>query len=188
LADSENEEEVPPPEYVGTHEYDVVADILNKDEYKGSGNSSYFSPYDLFLYKVHLLKENSVQAWNGKYYPFIQEKIDKVDSFINKHPDLYRSGIYGMVYNDTISNGERDLGELGVPGTKVTLSTENREEIESITTGEGGSYLFTGLPPERYVITEKDPSGMASSTLNTITVILHNNGGLATLNFGDYKK
>jgi hypothetical protein len=96
-------------------------------------------------------------------------------------------GIEGFVFADLNRDGrwDRDL-ETGIADVAIVLMTHRQEVLQRTTTDESGKYVFADLPPGLYVVTASDPEGFASSTLNTLTVVLRG-GAIAPVNFGDYE-
>lgn len=74
--------------------------------------------------------------------------------------NLYRANeIHGVVFDDTDEDGIRDGSEYARPGVGVYLDL-NRDDLYDIdepetTTGEDGSYAFTGLTPGAYIVRER---------------------------------
>jgi len=74
------------------------------------------------------------------------------------------SSVGGNVYIDLNRNGEKDPGEPPIGGVTVTLTgTDNlgRSISRSLTTDPDGSYLFGGLRPGSYSLTESQPARFA---------------------------
>ncbi len=79
------------------------------------------------------------------------------------------------VYNDDNRNGTQNVGETGIDGVKVTLTTPGADTtcgtsddvfVADATTANGGKYLFEGLAPGAYCVTV-DESGVAGKDLTT---------------------
>ncbi len=87
--------------------------------------------------------------------------------------------LQGYVYIDENEDGFRGGGEEGVPN--VVLRTSNGD---SAVTNSKGLYKFT-LAPGTYSVTETDPQGYTSTTVNTFTNIVIAVDTLVTRNFGD---
>ena len=85
--------------------------------------------------------------------------FDLVESFVKVNvadlepPPL--SSIGGYVYVDANANGQRDNGELPLPGVTVTLEGPVQRSMQ---TRQDGSYLFDGLPDGAYTIIETQPA------------------------------
>ena len=78
--------------------------------------------------------------------------------------------LQGTVYVDNsgqnVDNGgdfNPSQGNTPLPGALVDLY-QNNSLITSMTTGSNGAYLFTGLTPGTYTLTETPPSGYANDT------------------------
>ncbi|WP_158982707.1 SdrD B-like domain-containing protein [Lysobacter panacisoli] len=89
------------------------------------------------------------------------------------------SSLSGRVWLDISNDGTIDGAETGIASVTVTLTGTDQGGVavnQSITTDANGNYLFAGLVPGTYTITEPDqPPG----TLNGATVA-GNAGGTAT--------
>jgi len=70
--------------------------------------------------------------------------------------DVPPAGISGYVYVDGNKNGIKDASEVGISGATVTVSRADGFS-QSTTTAADGSYLFVGLLPGTYTITETQP-------------------------------
>jgi LPXTG-site transpeptidase (sortase) family protein len=99
-------------------------------------------------------------------------------------PNTALSGIIGMVFNDTNGNGIQDSGESALSGVTIELKNNLGTVIATTTTNTLGSYSFTSLAAGMYTVTETDPTGFISTTLNNVSVNL-SAGTRATINFGD---
>lgn len=75
------------------------------------------------------------------------------------------NSLSGFVYLDANGNGIRDTGEVGVPGTQITLSGTGA--TQTILTDDTGVYSFTGLPDGTYQITERQPTALLDGTDST---------------------
>lgn len=73
--------------------------------------------------------------------------------------------IEGHVFEDLDGNRHRDVGEPGIAGVIVNLSTGS-----AIRTDANGWYGFYGLSAGSYVITELQPAGFTSTTPDELTV------------------
>ncbi|TWT37656.1 Peptidyl-prolyl cis-trans isomerase A precursor [Posidoniimonas corsicana] len=78
----------------------------------------------------------------------------------------------GFVYIDANGNGERDAGEAGAPGVRITLTgTPNSSSASavnmSVLTGDDGSYTFEDLPAGTYELTETQPAALADGDEET---------------------
>jgi hypothetical protein len=92
--------------------------------------------------------------------------------------------IQGMVWDDQDMDGEHTGGEPFLTGVVITLEQVEGSLVLSRTTGSDGWYIFAGLSPAFYVLTETDPPGYISTTSNQYTVRVRE-GVTKTINFGD---
>jgi LPXTG-site transpeptidase (sortase) family protein len=99
-------------------------------------------------------------------------------------PNSTLSGVLGMVFNDANGNGIQDSGETALSGVTLELRNNVGTVIATTTTSALGSYSFPNLAAGLYTITETDPAGFISTTLNNVTVNL-SAGTTAIVNFGD---
>ena len=70
--------------------------------------------------------------------------------------------ISGVVFEDKDNDGIQDAGEPGIPGATVTLTgtdTAGNPVNRVVTTGQDGSYSFTGVPAGTYQVIESQPNG-----------------------------
>jgi len=72
--------------------------------------------------------------------------------------------IHGIVFHDENNNGSRDALEGGVPNVTIML-----DDAETVITSSTGEFRFTASPGT-HTVTESDPPGFTSSTVNTVTV------------------
>lgn len=85
----------------------------------------------------------------------------------------------GYVFIDENDDGMRNSMEEGVPNVTITVSNG-----DSTLTNASGFYLFN-LAPEIYSVTERDPNGYTSTTVNTYVNIVISADTTVTRNFGD---
>ncbi|VTU00006.1 repeat domain protein : Cna B domain protein OS=Herpetosiphon aurantiacus (strain ATCC 23779 / DSM 785) GN=Haur_1649 PE=4 SV=1: Cna_B: CarboxypepD_reg: DUF11: Cna_B: Cna_B: CarboxypepD_reg: Cna_B: Cna_B [Gemmataceae bacterium] len=72
------------------------------------------------------------------------------------------SSIAGVVYVDSNRDGDRDPGEPGIAGVRVTLfDATSGTQVATTTTAANGSYLFTDLPAGTYRVVETQPGTYA---------------------------
>ncbi|HEY3900126.1 MAG TPA: SdrD B-like domain-containing protein [Chthoniobacter sp.] len=122
----------------------------------------------------------------------------------NNFGELKSSSLAGFVYEDTNNNGVKEAGENGIPGVTVTLSgTDDLGDLVNLTatTDSTGAYVFAGLRPGDYQITETQPAayldgkdtvgtpgGVVTGGVNGDTisnVVLNSNTNGANNNFGE---
>ena len=90
-----------------------------------------------------------------------------VDGTNNNFGELRPSSLGGYVFVDANANGVRNNGEAGIPGVTIQLTgTDNTGANVSLqmSTGSDGAYLFTGLRPGVYTISETQPAGFADGS------------------------
>lgn len=78
---------------------------------------------------------------------------DPLDSYT--FAEVPAASLSGAVYDDRNGNGQRDAGEPGIPGVTVSLSGG----AGTGTTNANGDYVFGGLAPGTYTVTETQPAG-----------------------------
>jgi LPXTG-site transpeptidase (sortase) family protein len=117
---------------------------------------------------------------------------------------FYRMELGNQVYVDVNSNGTYDAGDLPLAGATVQLfASDGVTEINvgpdgilgtaddvpgGVTTGAGGTYLFSGLPQGDYIVRVTPPAGYASTvdtaapadTTNPNANINNNDNGVGT--------
>lgn len=86
--------------------------------------------------------------------------------------------IAGVVYLDENNNGQRDVGELGLPNVTVSV-----DDSDYTVTDKNGEFRFT-VEPGTHLVTEFDPPVHTSSTANTVTVTVAT-GETVNVSFGD---
>ena len=101
-----------------------------------------------------------------------------------KLPTGTPSSISGIAFNDANENGTQDAGETPLSGVTIQLRNNIGTVISSTTTNASGAYSFSNLAAGTYSVTEIDPAGYISTTLNNVAVNL-SAGTNATVHFGD---
>ena len=101
------------------------------------------------------------------------------------------STIEGYVWEDQDRNGQRDEGERGIPGQKVTLDPGFVQALgvrkeRTVTTGVHGYYRFEDVVPGGHVIRVQDPAGHWPTTSTTVKILtaLHQT---VPVSFGFYR-
>ena len=74
--------------------------------------------------------------------------------------------IHGIVYHDENNDATRDNNEAGVANVTIML-----DDAETVVTSSTGEFTFTASPGT-HTVTEADPPGYTSSTVNTVTVVV----------------
>ena len=85
-------------------------------------------------------------------------------------PSPTTGSVAGRVYADTDDNGVPDPGEVGIGGVTLTLtgtSAGGQPVNLTVVTASDGTYLFTGVPPGIYTITEIQPAAFADGKTST---------------------
>lgn len=95
------------------------------------------------------------------------------------------SSITGYKFNDLNNNGIKNSNEPVLPGWVITLTGSGITSMSS-TTDANGSYLFTGLLPGTYTLTETSQSGwIAGQSGSSKTVTVGTNQAINNINFGN---
>jgi hypothetical protein len=90
----------------------------------------------------------------------------------------------GRVYKDPQRDGVDSGGtEPGIPGVTITLK-QGVTVIATTTTDATGAFHFIGLAAGSYTVTETQPAGYGSSTVDSVSVSL-TSGATQTVEFGD---
>lgn len=92
------------------------------------------------------------------------------------------SSIGDFIWNDANGNGIFDVGETGVAGVIVILSSDNG--IVTTTTDQWGYYVFNNLPAGLYVVSIQLPNGFMPTTLTNYSVQLSEGQSLIGFDFG----
>ena len=86
-------------------------------------------------------------------------------------PVLGTTFVAGTVFVDPNGNGVLNAGEVGIPGVTVELRNAGGVVVQTTTTGPGGGYLFTDVPPGTYTVVEPtDPTGFGSTSPNSLPI------------------
>lgn len=83
------------------------------------------------------------------------------------------ASVSGFVYVDANGNGKFDAGESGIANVTLTLTGVDdlgNQVSLTVQTGADGSYIFGGLRPGVYKITETQPDGFNNGTDSVGTV------------------
>jgi len=87
--------------------------------------------------------------------------------------------LVGTVWDDADKNGMMDGGEAGLPGVDIKLNNGMSGK-----TNANGYYRLT-VNVGSYVITETDPEGYTSTTANSLSASIVDQGDSVITNFGD---
>jgi hypothetical protein len=92
----------------------------------------------------------------------------------NNFAEVLPGSLAGFVYLDVNNNGVIEPGDPPIPGTTITLTgTDSLGNAisQQQQTAADGSYLFTGLRPGNYTITETQPAGFneGQNTLGSLS-------------------
>ncbi len=87
---------------------------------------------------------------------------DVIISDLDFGNDPQPSSIAGIIYDDQNYDGDHDAGEPGLSGVLVWLDLNDDNVVDGgepqVTTGADGSYLFTDLNPNDYVVRVQKPA------------------------------
>ena len=85
------------------------------------------------------------------------------------------ASVGNFVWNDLDQDGVQDVGEPGIPGVTVMLSSG-----ATTVTDANGSYLFSGLAAGTYTVSLTPPAGYTASPTGTGTPATDSNNGAGT--------
>jgi len=130
---------------------DFYAEAVSGED--GSFDFGWVMPGEYTLYeelpdgwKAVLSAERQLNLENGDeaYEVFINQKL---------------SAVAGTKWLDLNANGQLDEGEEGLAGVTIRLLGAEGEVLDSMVTGEDGSYIFEGLEAGEYSVEEIVPEG-----------------------------
>lgn len=98
--------------------------------------------------------------------------------------DRLTGTVGGVVFDDANANGIQDPGEGGIAGVTIELRDATNVVVGTAVTTSSGAYAFLGVPTGNYTVIEIDPAGFASTTSNSLPVVVPA-GGSASASFGD---
>ena len=86
---------------------------------------------------------------------------------------LLLGSLDGMTFADTNGSGSRDADEPALTGVTLTLTPE-REDLEpvAVTTGEDGTFAFTGIHPDQWTLRMDMPDGRVISRTTALKLPL----------------
>ncbi|HZD43549.1 MAG TPA: SdrD B-like domain-containing protein, partial [Methanomicrobiales archaeon] len=94
--------------------------------------------------------------------------------------------VYGTVFKDSNHDGSRNMGEYGLPGVTVKLTTHSSLVDTNLTNGYGQYTLRTDADGT-YNVSETNPAGYVSTTPDTVKVDLTvGTAGPSPIDFGDF--
>jgi len=96
-----------------------------------------------------------------------------------------RGNIIGLVYHDVNRDGVHQPGEPGIPGVTVELLSLARQVLQRVFTLADGSFSFTDLAPDTYLVRQHNLWGYRSSTADDVVTTVA--GGDTVITFGDYR-
>ncbi|MCP4105010.1 MAG: Cna B-type domain-containing protein [Desulfobacteraceae bacterium] len=135
----------------------------------------------------YTVKENDPDGYSDTSSSTIPVNVPADGSANADFGEQQKGTVSGNVFNDTDGDGKQDPGENGIGGTTVELVDENGKVVATTVTDENGSYTFTGVPEGTYTVRQTDPSGLTSTTPNTIPVVVPSDGS-AVANFGEQQE
>lgn len=95
--------------------------------------------------------------------------------------------ISGIKFQDNDGDGTRDEGENGLAGWSITLSNDGGT-VATTTTGENGSYQFTGVGAGTYTVLEVNQTGWTQTAPETAYEVTINSGTAASgKDFGNFQ-
>jgi|GEM_PF-811773 len=121
-------------------------------------------------------------------YPSV--KIEKGKTTSVPIPLARVSLIQGVVYEDGNRNGQRDAGEEGLPGVRLTLAGDELNEAKETVSDNDGEFRFLDLLPGNYVLSASEKTLSARTTFTTekeLSVDLKP-GESFQANFGTYQE
>ncbi|MBA7636767.1 hypothetical protein ES703_44395 [subsurface metagenome] len=78
--------------------------------------------------------------------------------------DVQNGSIRGAVFEDVNGDGTRDPADTnGLVGVVILLTDTNGVPVSTNTTGPGGGFTFSDLPPGTYLVRETNPFGFLST-------------------------
>jgi hypothetical protein len=84
------------------------------------------------------------------------------DTFTVNGAPFAPGSLSGVVWEDFNNDGQVDFGERGIGGVTITLTGTDdlgNPVSQSLLTDSDGAYVFPGLRPGRYILTEAQPAG-----------------------------
>ena len=100
---------------------------------------------------------NSDLTFQGETAPF---QLDLDESLLNIDGGFYQTGAIGdIVWIDNNNDGIQNSDEVGAAEVRVELLSDDQEIIAAHITNADGSYSFTNLPPDVYIIRVIPPVG-----------------------------
>jgi hypothetical protein len=129
---------------------------------------------------------NFVHARGSAY---IIDLCDKDISGLDFANQLIPNAIGGIKFEDLNANGVRDPGEPPLSGVTIILTPAGGGTARTTVTDASGNFLFTGVSPGSYVLTEVVPTGFSETMLPTdgIPVPLAAGGSSIGNEFGNFQ-
>ncbi len=94
--------------------------------------------------------------------------------------DMKKNVVTGLVYNDLNANGKLDVGEPGVNGVTMTITSGPVVDV----TQSDGSFYFGDLSDGDYTLSITVPTGFVSTTVESKSVTISSTNVNAGLQFG----
>src|SRR5262249_37414023 len=99
---------------------------------------------------------NTATVTGGQFDPDLSNNAAGVTAT----PSAASSSLAGSVYIDSNNNGQRDPGEIPIPGATVTITGTDlagHPVNAPVVADANGNYLFRGLFPGTYILTQTQP-------------------------------
>ena len=128
---------------------------------------------------------NSVHARGSAY---IIDLCDRDIAGLDFANQLIPNAIGGIKFEDLNANGARDPGEPPLAGVTIILTPAGGGTARTTVTDASGNFLFTGVSPGSYVLTEVVPTGFSETVPPTdgIPVTLVAGGSSINNVFGNF--
>ena len=118
-------------------------------------------PADTFRVK-EVPRQGWWQSYPDSFYTLILSDGETLDSIDFGNYEIVPGSVSGVKYEDLSDNGSKDTNETGLSGWDVVLTGStyfNSSVSQTLTTDGSGNYLFAGIWPGAYVVSEVWRSG-----------------------------